>query len=665
MLSVPDDLKRIEDALSRVFEDGGLLSKRHPRYEYRPRQLEMSRAVARALFEKKSLLVEAETGIGKTLAYLLPALLSGRKVVVSTGTKTLQSQIAEKDIPLVEALLENEGLERMPRFAVMKGRRNYLCLWRLEQSVQEGLFEKKDVSSVQAIRRWSRETVSGDISEFTGLSEDDRLWGRLTVGSENCLGRRCSVFEDCFVTRMRREAVEADLVVVNHHLYFSDLAVRDSRFGQVLPDHHAVIFDEAHSLEKIATGFFGTLLSQIMVERWLNEAERAFRPLVRAQSEDALLLGEALERCTREGARHFQDRAGAVRSTAGRDGETRALLPPHENAESYRAFLSCTAALLARMEGLHSGQASAGDDTLEREMILARGQEILSVAEFLAAQNDEAFVYYAELSDRNVTLRCAPVEVDAMFKERVFAGDKTVIMTSATMTVDGGFDFISRRLGAGDCDRLALGPQFDYENQAMIYLPKDLPEPRHPQWRERAAEEIKAVVECARGRTFVLCTSFESLNYFYDVLESQLDYPLFRQGEAPKAQLLESFRKDGHAVLFATSTFWEGVDVQGEALSAVVIDKLPFEVPTDPVTQARTRRLDREGKNAFMEYSVPQAAVMLKQGFGRLIRSKEDRGLLVLLDVRVLQKRYGKVFLRSLPKCPIIHSLDDAKDLFL
>ena len=663
-------------SLYQFFAPGGVLSKTHPAYEFRRGQLQMAQAVEEALEEKRHLIVEAGTGTGKTLAYLLPVIRSGKRVIISTGTKNLQEQLFFKDVPALERALF-PGEDRKLSVCYMKGRNNYLCRKKLfdltDQPVLSGL---EEIEHYRAIAAWEKTTQTGDRAELAELPEASALWHKLDARADTCLGQKCKEYDRCFITEMRRRAAESDIIIVNHHLFFADLSIKLEAEGApdagVLPECGAVIFDEAHELEEVAGSYFGISVSNLRLDELTRDVEH-------------LLQREKL---------YTPQMSGAIQSVRERSQLFFSLLPANEgrvafdtrrefleeNGEEFLALNQALYRLGAELEQLPQKPEEAF--TLVR-----RAQQLQVQLRFVMENEDPNTVFWIErrgfrgapgastgavLKGRgfshtatsafeqgalapegkrrvNVFLQATPIEVGQILRECLWSKLETSVLTSATLAVGGGFDYIRQRLGLDHARELIVPSHFDYESQAILYVPPNLPDPRTPQFAGEAAGVIRQLLEITRGRAFVLFTSYAQMNEIYDRLLGLLDYPMLKQGDAPKSALLEEFRLTPNAVLFGTSSFWQGVDVQGEQLSCVIIDRLPFAVPSDPVVAARVKAIDAGGGNAFFEYQVPSAVITLKQGFGRLIRSLHDRGLLALLDNRILKKQYGRVFVESLP----------------
>src|SRR5256884_2722616 len=603
------------------FGPGGVLEQRLEDYEYRPSQVRMAEAVHRALEEQSHVIIEAGTGTGKTLAYLLPALLHGRRILVSTGTKTLQDQIFYKDIPLLE-----RAMDRPIQAAYLKGRNNYLCRLKMETLAAEGLFNSRELRSFQAIVDWAEQTETGDRGELGSVGEDSDLWARMDARRDRCLGTKCKDYDRCFLTLMRQKAMEADIVVVNHHLFFADLSIRQSDVAAILPDYSAVIFDEAHDLEDIATEYFGFHVSNYRLAEFIHDARKLEADVeVVSQASERFFNGFAL---LREG-RHPVGRLDGIDSLIG-----------------------------ALQEARHSIKQKK-DFSGEYETLARRAGELESELEVFRSGDLENYVSWIERRDRGVFLEACPIDVSGMLAERLFTRVPTCVLTSATLTVGDSFDYVRARVGFNEGRELSLATEFDVRKQALLYIPPGMPDYRHPCYLDRAAQEIRAILRASHGRAFVLFTSYRQMETMFQMLSGDLPYPCMVQGKAGgKSRLLEEFKMTPNAVLFATASFWQGVDVKGEALSAVIIDKLPFQVPTDPLVAARSAHSQREGGNPFSEYHVPNAILRLKQGLGRLIRSTSDRGILAVLDNRITTKSYGKLFMDSLPDYEVTNDIE-------
>jgi ATP-dependent DNA helicase DinG len=654
-------------SLYQFFAPGGLLSKTHPAYEFRRGQLQMAQAVEEALEEKRHLIVEAGTGTGKTLAYLLPVIRSGKRVIISTGTKNLQEQLFFKDVPALERALFGDksgpGGDRNLNICYMKGRNNYLCRKKLidltDQPVLSGL---EEIEHYRAIAAWEKTTQTGDRAELAELPEASALWHKLDARADTCLGQKCKEYERCFITEMRRRAAESDIIIVNHHLFFADLSIKLEAEGApdagVLPECGAVIFDEAHELEDIAGNYFGISVSNLRMDELTRDVEH-------------LLQREKL---------YTPQMSGAIQSLRERSQLFFSLLPANEGRfafDSRREFLEENGeeflALNQSLNRLGAELEQLPQKPEEVFRLARRAQQLQVQLGFVMENKDPNTVFWIErrgfrgsagsrpkassstaaessAGRTNVYLQATPIEVGQILRQCLWSQLETSVLTSATLAVGGGFDYIRGRLGLDHARELIVPSHFDYESQAILYVPPNLPDPRTPQFAGEASGVIRRLLEITRGRAFLLFTSYAQMNEIYQRLLGELEFPMLKQGDAPKSALLEEFRITPHAVLFGTSSFWQGVDVQGEQLSCVIIDRLPFAVPSDPVVAARVKAIDASGGNAFFEYQVPSAVITLKQGFGRLIRSLHDRGLLALLDNRILKKQYGRVFVESLPR---------------
>ena len=618
----------------------------------------MAQAVEQALQEKRHLIVEAGTGTGKTLAYLVPVIRSGKRVIISTGTKNLQEQLFYKDIPFLEQALYADSGARLS-VCYMKGRNNYLCRKKLydltDQPVLSGL---EEIEQYRAIAAWEKVTGSGDRAELAELPEASLLWHKLDARADACTGQKCSQFERCFITEMRRRALETDIIIVNHHLFFADLAIKLQADGApdagILPEAAAVIFDEAHELEDVAGNYFGISVSNLRMEELARDIEHSMQQNRMLSSSLSGALGSLRDRS--------QLFFSLLPAGDGRFAfETRREFL-EENGDEFMALNQSLTRLAGELEALPQKPEEVFN-------FVRRAQEIQVQLSFALESEDRNTVFWIERRGRfspqrrtdtekaketfqgrqHVFLQATPIDVGPILRECLWSKLDTAVLTSATLAVGGGFEYIRKRLGMEHARESVLPSHFDYQSQAVLYVPPDLPDPRTPQFTTQAAERIRKILEITRGRAFVLFTSYAQMNDIYRRLLGEVAFPMLCQGDAPKSALLEEFRLTPNAVLFATSSFWQGVDVQGEQLSCVIIDRLPFAVPSDPVVAARVKAIDAEGGNAFFQYQVPAAVITLKQGFGRLIRSLHDRGLLVLLDNRILKKQYGRVFVESLP----------------
>ena len=661
-----DSPTRALPTLHEFFAPGGILARSSLPYEYRPGQLEMAKAVERALAERRHLIVEAGTGTGKTLAYLLPALRTGQRIIISTGTKALQDQLYFRDVPFLETLVGEL------RVCYMKGRANYLCRHKLtalrNQPILSGL---EEIDQYRQISEWEQTTESGDRAELSGLPESSALWQKLDARTEACLGSTCPDYRRCFITEMRRKALESDIIIVNHHLFFADLAVKREAAGApdagILPEAAAVVFDEAHELEDVASSYFGLSVSNIRFEELARDTDVLLRGKEGAESLPAL-------------TQQLRDRARMFFAGLPMSGDGRQPFAGREEfleteGDLYLAVRTTLQRLEAELDGMKAVDEAPG--------LRKRVARLRSELEFLLESSANNMVFWMErrisaggssersaarsafrAQSRTTFLQATPIDVSELLFELVFDQIPTVVLTSATLTVQGGFEHIRKRLGLSEARELVVPSHFKYGEQALLYLPPEMPDPRDAGFPEAAARCIQRVLEITQGRAFCLFTSYAQMRDLYERLLPVLDFPILLHGSAPRKALLEQFRATPNAVLFGTSSFWQGVDVQGEALSCVIIDRLPFAVPSDPVVSARMKAIEENGGKPFFDYQVPTAVLTLKQGFGRLIRSLEDRGVLVLLDPRVRTKRYGQTFLASLPPYRMTATITDVEEFF-
>ncbi|HEX8735812.1 MAG TPA: ATP-dependent DNA helicase [Pyrinomonadaceae bacterium] len=648
--------------MEEIFGKNGLIARYHKEYEFRPGQIKMAAAVLRAFEEKKHLIVEAGTGTGKTLAYLVPAIAAAlgqnKRIVISTGTKNLQEQLMEKDIPFLQKIMPKKFTA-----AYMKGRSNYACLHRIKKAETQPILESLDeFDSFQKVSRWSRESETGDKAELIDLPENLSYWRDINAKGEACIGQKCAEFENCFITRMRARAEEADIVIVNHHLFFADLNIRGNEYGRVLPDYAAVIFDEAHLIEDIAADYFGFQVSSFQIDELVRDVEHLPITDVALNRDLTKLSAKIIGLADQFWARFVQGRSqdGRFPLVQGAFAQ-RTKSGEIEATPLGEAYFNLDNAL----ERLENTLGNLKDDKSEIESIVRRTRQTRFDLDFICTQAEKNYVYWLERRGRGIFLRASPSDVSALLQDKLFDKTETVVMTSATLSSNGKFDFIKSRLGLDNenSDSLLAPSSFHYEKQAIVYLPKAMPDPRAPEFLQHAANEIVKIVNVTKGHAFVLCTSNQSMNALYELVSLRVDFPCFVQGSMMKSALLDRFKNTNNAVLFATSSFWQGVDVRGEQLSCVIIDKLPFAVPTDPIVAARTRFIDENGGKSFFDYSVPQAIITLKQGVGRLIRSATDKGVIAILDPRLRTKGYGRDFLNSLPRMRITAELKDVAQM--
>lgn len=648
--------------MDRFFGPDGLLAKHLSPYQYRPGQLEMARAVASLLEtpeeddagQASCLMIEAETGLGKTLAYLVPAVLSGQRVVVSTNTRNLQDQILQREIPFIR-----EWIAPDLKVLCVKGRQNYLCLYRWRQIQAAGQAEIQSGGEAQAIESWLGETVHGDRSELHWLGSGSPLWQKICCQSHFCLGSQCPEASDCLLNRLRRDAAASQLLIVNHHLLFSDLAVRRSGYGEVLPRYETVVFDEAHHVENVATTFFGFTFSRFQLLDLCGDVERSDADCREDMRAGLLAAIARLKASAERFAAIFPEQRGRFL--------LRELIANHPDLAALRGDLG------SALEGLgqYLDAMPTGDGPWPqyagRAWELAGRLATIAGEQFDDLPEEEvSHTYWYERTDRNLTLYATPVDVAAELHAALFTQVRHCVFTSATLTAGGNFRYALERLGLpADTPTLSLASPFDYRQRTRLYIPEaSFPEPTAPGYAQALHECMAALIDCAGGRTLALFTSLAAMDRAYAALRDRLAYPLLIQGEAPRRVLLQRFNRETASVLFAVSSFWEGVDVPGESLSLVIIDKLPFEVPTDPVIMARMNRIKVLGGNPFNDYQVPRAILTLRQGVGRLMRTADDRGVIAILDTRLFTKGYGRQFVRSLPPSPLVRSLDEVAAFF-
>ncbi|KPJ95185.1 MAG: helicase [Gammaproteobacteria bacterium SG8_11] len=629
----------------------GPFAKHIPDFVPRVQQQEMAQVVADALQDYSSLVAEAGTGTGKTFAYLVPALISGKKVIISTGTKNLQDQIFNRDLPKV---LEVLGL-RVP-VSILKGRNNYFCHYRFEQKQLDGRMTPQQQHDMLHIKQWLNVTKTGDVSEIKEIPEGAAVWPLVTSTADNCLGSDCPFLSDCFVNQARRQAQQSDLVVVNHHLFFADMALKDDGFGEVLPQANAFIFDEAHQMFDVATRFFGETLSS----RQIVDLARDSKLEVLQDAPDlgaALSLSGALEQAAKE----FRLALGI--------SEHRSPWHIAASSANVQTALQTLANVVTDFATVlkSAAERGAGIEKCFQRMLLLKER----LAHFLQQNNQmdeqlasDSHILWYETHQKGFVLHKTPTDVAPQFESYMAKQRAAWVFTSATLTVGNSFKHFTNALGITEASTYTWDSPFDFKHQALLYVPTNMPDPNAPQYTQAVVDVIKPVINVTRGRTFILVTSYKAMNFIAKALRRRMPYPLLVQGEMPRTEILERFRSLGNAVLVGTSSFWEGVDVKGEALSCVIIDKLPFSAPDEPVLQARIEQTQQRGGNPFMEIQLPRAVITLKQGIGRLIRDVNDQGVLVICDPRLYSKSYGRVFLQSLPDLDITREFTHVNEFF-
>ncbi len=635
--------------LQQFFADSGPLASAIPGYRLRPQQVEMGQAVEQAIEKRGVLIAEAGTGTGKTFAYLVPALAKGGKVIISTGTKTLQDQLFSRDIPMVR-----NALQAPVTVALLKGRANYVCHYHLERAKNDGRFlDRDDVVYLARIESYARTSKTGDRSGLAEVPEDATVWPQVTSTRENCLGGNCPNYKQCFVMEARKQAMEADVVVVNHHLFFADVVLRDEGVAELLPACNTVIFDEAHQLPETASLFFGETVST----HQLIELGRDTRMEAATSAKDNPALPDAasqLEKAAR-------DLRLQVRDDIGRQ--------PYAQAAANRDFTDALNVAVARLTELAGVLKSQADRSEGLRNCWMRGMEMLDRLGRWQEEEDRERVRWVEVFAQSVHLNATPLSIADIFHRQISGHPRAWIFTSATLSVGGDFSHYQREMGLDEAATAFWESPFDYQNQALLYVPEKLPEPNSEGYTRAVVDAALPVIEAAEGRTFFLFTSLRAMREARELMETGMkrmgmEYPLLMQGEGSRTELLGRFRKLGNAVLLGSASFWEGVDVKGEALSLVIIDRLPFAPPDDPVLAARIEKMNSEGRNAFMEYQVPQAVITLKQGSGRLIRDENDRGVLMICDPRLISKHYGQRIWRSLPPMKRTRDLGEVRDFY-
>ncbi len=645
--------------MKEIFASGGKLAAGLPGFEPREGQLQMAEAVAAILEEGNGrtegpaavLLVEAETGIGKTLAYLVPALFSGQRVVISTATINLQDQILKKEIPLLEKVL---GMD-IPALCI-KGRQNYLCHYRWFQyrsNPQASLVEDREGDKIE---RWLETTATGDRAELSWLPDRSPLWPRISAQSNQCLGSDCPEFGLCFVNRLRKKAGSARLLIVNHHLFFSDLSLRQAGFGEILPRYQAVIFDEAHHLENVASNFFGKHFSQYQLLDLVGDLERQAEAELSSAEFDQLVGF----------ARGLKQRLDGFASLFPVARGRYPLTPLQEKTDRWQEDVANIAAGLEQLSQRCQELAVHGEVW---NLFATRAGELQANFLHIAGieqMGESGFVHWYERRERTISLSATPINVAGELEKNLYSSVQSCIMTSATLTTGGDFSYVRERLGIDESsETLCLHSPFDYSGRTLLYVPENgFPETTAKNYSHSLCERVYDLLTISRGRALVLFTSFKAMDLLADYLQERLSYPVLVQGSASRQALLEQFRENTDSVLLAVASFWEGVDVSGDSLSCVLIDKLPFEVPSDPVIQSRMKAIEEQGGKPFFQFQVPRAILTLRQGVGRLMRSTSDRGVIGIMDVRLYTKGYGRMFRASLPPSPVVRTLEEVEEFF-
>jgi ATP-dependent DNA helicase DinG len=620
--------------LEEAFANDGPFSVAFPGYKLRQPQLEMAQAVAKAIDEHGQLIAEAGTGTGKTFAYLVPALLSGGKTIVSTGTKTLQDQLFNRDIPSVRDVL------KVPvTVALLKGRSNYVCHYHLERAEHEGRFmRREDVVDLQKVKRYAASTQSGDKASCQGVPEDAPIWSHVTSTRDNCLGQDCPSHKECFVLKARREAQEADVVVVNHHLFFADVWLRDEGAGELLPACNTVIFDEAHQLPEVASLFFGDTLTSGQVVEIARDA-RAEALVVAKDFIELPNAAEALEKAAKDVRLVFKEPL---------------RLPQHELKERFGEFFTQLGVMKDKLKTVAQLLAKQAERAEGLEKCQQRASEMLTLLDHWLEEDSKETVHWIDVTQHGFLLHVTPLNIADLFQKQINMNPRAWIFASATLAVNNQFTHFQHELGLWKAETATWDSPFDYKQQAVLYVPQDMPAPNTAGYTHAVVEKAWPLLQSTQGHAFLLFTSLKAMREAHELVleklkEANLDWPVFLQGTTSRTELLDQFRRAPNAILVASQTFWEGIDVRGEQLSLVVIDKLPFSPPDDPVLSARMEQITKAGRSPFMDYQLPNATITLKQGAGRLIRDETDIGILMIADTRLVEKQYGKMIWRSLP----------------
>jgi ATP-dependent DNA helicase DinG len=628
--------------IKQFFSEKGELSQSIKDYRVRQEQVDISVLIDVAITNKKKLIVEAGTGIGKTFAYLVPAFLSGGKIIISTATKNLQDQLFTKDIPMIR-----DALKVPVNLAMLKGRSNYLCHLRLENAMIEGAFmTKEDVTYLHLVNQHAKHSEDGDRAELDTIPESSSIWPQVTSTKENCLGQDCSFYKECFVMNARKKALTADVTIVNHHLFFADLNMKEEGISELLPKATTVIFDEAHQIPDIASIFFGKNISTAQISEIVQDGYQLYLQHMKDVSDFETILND-LEKANKDFRLVFPRESNRY---------------PYQKISSFNRFESSYQELSEKLKKTIELLALHKDRDTEIEKYFDRTNEIVSSFDSWLEDKDNNSIKWVEVYSQSVQLNNTPLSIADMFAKHINNESTSWIFTSATLAVKTNFDHFKNQLGLMDADSVSKESPFNYAEKALLFVPKAMPDANHENFNFAVVNQIYPFIKASKGRAFILCTTLKSMREIFTLLQDkietdQLDYPIYLQGDGSRNHLLNKFREHGHAILIGSLSFWEGVDVKGDALSLVVIDKLPFFSPEDPVLAARIDKINQSGKNAFMEYQLPNAVITLKQGAGRLIRDEFDKGVLVICDTRVIDKAYGKRMWQSLP--PFARTRDD------
>jgi len=633
-------------SIKEILGKNGSLARSLEGFEFRISQIQMARIIEKSLRRKVPAIIEAGTGTGKTLGYLVPIVLSGKKTVISTGTKNLQEQIFINDIPL---LSKATGIEMDP--LLMKGRKNYLCLHRYHQFfLNTSLLEPAGEKGRKRIERWLKKTEFADRAELSWLADDDLLWDAISATSDQCLGSDCVHLEDCYLNRLRRRAAQSMIIIVNHHLFFADLMVKKGGFGEIIPRFQVAVFDEAHNIEETATTYFGESLGTGQLLELVKDVEKEMKEIRDTDKNGVIDHLNLIRNGTEQLLNLFNDS-----EDRGRLDEEILLMIDQGPGRDIRKGLN----YIQQRSGLKKYRDASF------QALATRASELGRSLERIFAFNDPNWLDWYEKRWKGIMFHASPLDISPNMRELLYDKVKTTVFTSATLSTNGSFDYIRSRLGLPENTLEGICPShFEFKKQALMYIPRDMPAPKAASFGAKVAEKVMDILKITSGRALILFTSYFNLNLVHRLIEGKVPYTVYRQGDAPRSILLERFRQDTHSVLLATGSFWQGVDVPGEALSCLIIDKLPFDSPGDPLVAARIESIRARNGNPFMEYQLPSAIISLKQGLGRLIRKSSDHGVISILDTRIINSRYGRFFFDSLPEISLSHELESIRRFF-